>query len=624
MGRRYFLLRAAAGLGVVLISFIAAPAKATESKTFGFVVRDWFTAAYNSRFNDECPEGLAISNDELWWRSLPKDERAQLTNNGQRPKLDRYPTAMRRGPDGENVCLNPTVVTDPPMRVVEGKYSYGRNLDGNTDGRAMPKTCAHDNFIHLDGTPGIDNQMYRLVGCVLGWRKGGLTEMISHERRRQNGLGMILIEITGVEDARNDDDVTVAFYRSVDQYVQGGNGRPLPHSSYNIDMAGDRPRYGDTLKGRITDGELTTDRGDVSLPFYANYTFMHPVIKDMDLRLEIGADGASAQGLITGYYDMEAFLHYIGGMQGHTSSAADCPAMVKAAYELADGYPDSDTGQCTHLSSAFEISAIAAFIIHPDVRAYGETSGNVEQMRWSAAVEPLPLPPGFKTFKTERGQLLTDAQTMTLYVSSADPPGASACNDACVRTWLPVEAWWGARSAPDDWSLIDRTDGSKLWAYKGQPLYRYTGDLQPEDFTGDGVDTFSAVVLEPPPPVPSWVTVQYSDAGPLLADANGMTLYAYDLPEDRAFSTPFDRGTSRDMATPHMWTPVYADDAAAPTGHWAIVLLDDGQRQWTYKGMKISVYKADTEPGDLNGQRGTDRYWRTIMKSGKDMAGAGR
>ena len=69
---------------------------------------------------------------------------------------------------------------------------------------------------------------------------------------------------------------------------------------------------------------------------------------------------------------------------------------------------------------------------------------------------------------------------------------------------------------------------------------------------------------------------------------------------------------------------VYADDAAVPTGHWAVVLMGDGQRQWTYKGMKISVYKADTEPGDLNGQRGTDRYWRTIMKSGKDMAGAGR
>ena len=622
--QRSLRLRTAASVGLMLISFFAAPTHATENETIGFVVRDWVTAVYNSQFIDECPEGLAISNDELWWRSLAKDERAQLTNNGQRSKLERYPTAMRRGPDGENVCLNPTVVTDPPMRVIEGIYSYGANLDGNSDGRAMPKTCAHENFNHPDGTTGIDNQMYRLVGCVPGWRKGGLTEMIANERRAQNGLGMILIEITGVEDARNDDDVTVAFYRSVDPFAMAGDGQPLPFSSYTIDMAGAKPRYGDSLKGQITNGVLTTDRGDVSLPFYANYTFMHPIIKDMDLRLEIARDGASATGLVTGYYDTDAFLHYIGGMQGHTSSGASCPAMVKAAHELSDGYPDPDTGQCTHLSSAFEIRAVAAFVIHPDVRISDEPGEHAERGPWSAEAKPPPLPPGFNTLKTERGTLLTDTQTMTLYVSSADSSGESTCNAACAKTGLPMRAWVQARSDLDDWSVIDRTDGSRLWAYKGQPLYRYTGDVQPEDLAGDGLDTFSAVILEPPPPVPSWVTVQYSDAGPLLADANGMTLYAYDLPEDRAFNTPFDRGTSRDMATPHMWTPVYADDAAAPVGHWSVDLLDDGRRQWSHKGMKVFIYKADAEPGDLNGQRGTDRYWRTLMKNGQNMAGAGR
>ena len=158
-------------------------------------------------------------------------------------------------------------------------------------------------------------------------------------------------------------------------------------------------------------------------------------------------------------------------------------------------------------------TAVAAFIIYSDVRASGKTSENLEQKQWSAEVKPLPRPPGFKTLKTERGTLLTDAQTMTLYVASADSPGASACKDACVRTWSLVRAWLQARSALDDWSVIDRTDGSKLWAYKGQPLYRCTEDVLPEDLAGDGLDTFSAVVLEPPPLVPSWFTIQYSDAG---------------------------------------------------------------------------------------------------------------
>jgi hypothetical protein len=347
----------------------AVPGAQAESKghtqTLGFVIRDWFTSVYNSKFVDECPEGIAISNDEIWWRGLSKADRARLTGNGLIQQLNRMPTAMKRGPNGENVCLSPAAVKDPPMRVVEGKFSFGVDLDGRSDGAATPRSCPHENFTHPDGAPGIDNQMYRLVGCVYGWRKGGLPELNAHEGRGTSGLGMTLLEITGVTDPRNSPDVTITFYRSVNQFALDGNGRPLPFSSYNVDMAGIRPRYGDSLKGAIKNGVLTTARGDVRLPFYGNYNFLHPSIRDMGLRFEIAPDGATAKGQVTGYYNMDEFLYYVGGMVGHTSTADDCPAMYVAAHELADGYPDPKTGQCTHLSAAFDVTAYAAFVIHP-------------------------------------------------------------------------------------------------------------------------------------------------------------------------------------------------------------------------------------------------------------------
>lgn len=353
-------------VGLALVGLTqTAVAASPPGQTLGFVVRDWFTAVYNSKFADECPEGLSISNDEIWWRGLSKEDRAKKTGNGLIQNLNRMPVAMRRGPKGENVCLNPTVVEDPPLRIIEGKYSYGVDIDGNADGAATAKTCTHDNFIHPDGTPGIDNQMYRLFGCVYGWRKGGLPELNAHEGRGTSGLGMVLIEVTGVTDPRNSDDVTVTFHRSTDQFALDGTGRPLPFSSYNIDVVDGETRYGDSLKGRIKDGVLTTVRGDVKLPFYGNYHFMHPTIRDMDLRLEIASDGATAKGLVTGYYNMDAFLYYVGGMVGHTSAADNCPSMVVAAQKLADGYPDPNTGQCTYLSTAFDVGAYAAFIIHP-------------------------------------------------------------------------------------------------------------------------------------------------------------------------------------------------------------------------------------------------------------------
>jgi hypothetical protein len=34
--------------------------------------------------------------------------------------------------------------------------------------------------------------------------------------------------------------------------------------------------------------------------------------------------------------------------------------------KLADGYRDPKTGQCTALSTAYQIEAVPAFLIHPD------------------------------------------------------------------------------------------------------------------------------------------------------------------------------------------------------------------------------------------------------------------
>ena len=361
---RYKLLRGLAVAGSLAVAMLPAAGHAAER--LGFVVREFYLAQHNSRFGDECPEGMAASNDELWWRGLSKQDRARLTNNGLRGQDARGGIAMLRGPKGENVCVNPDAVTDPPLRVVRGKYSYGANLDGTSDGQATPKTCAHEKFLSHDGKTAVDNQLYRLVGCVYGWRKGGYIETQASEDRGVSNLGMILIEITGVDNRRNDDDVTVSFYRSIDQFAMDGFGKPLPFHSYRVDTDDNgKPTYGDKVKGKIVDGVLTTARGDVSLPYYGLYTFMNPVIKDFGLTLEIPTDEKLGKGQITGYYNMSDFLNFVSGMAGHTSATDNCPSMWAKAPSLADGYPDPKTGQCTMLSSAFDIGVYPAFVVLP-------------------------------------------------------------------------------------------------------------------------------------------------------------------------------------------------------------------------------------------------------------------
>tara|TARA_R110002124_G_scaffold114535_4_gene269170 strand:- start:5290 stop:5682 length:393 start_codon:yes stop_codon:yes gene_type:complete len=82
--------------------------------------------------------------------------------------------------------------------------------------------------------------------------------------------------------------------------------------------------------------------------------------------------------------------------------------------------------------------------------------------------------------------VLTDANGMTLYIFDKDSAGVTNCYDKCAANWPPLTADTGA-TADGDFSIVERTDGPSMWAYKGAPLYYWVNDTQPGDTTGDGV-----------------------------------------------------------------------------------------------------------------------------------------
>ena len=83
-------------------------------------------------------------------------------------------------------------------------------------------------------------------------------------------------------------------------------------------------------------------------------------------------------------------------------------------------------------------------------------------------------------------EILTDANGMTLYTFDKDTPGVSNCYDDCAVNWPPAFAGDDA-VAEGDFTLVERTDGTQMWAYKGWPLYYWKDDTKPGDITGDGV-----------------------------------------------------------------------------------------------------------------------------------------
>ncbi len=86
------------------------------------------------------------------------------------------------------------------------------------------------------------------------------------------------------------------------------------------------------------------------------------------------------------------------------------------------------------------------------------------------------------------GRLVTPAG-LALYTFANDVPGSgrSVCLAPCSNIFPPYLVEAGA-AATGELSIIERPDGTKQWAHKGRPLYRWFDDREPADRGGDGMN----------------------------------------------------------------------------------------------------------------------------------------
>jgi len=125
-----------------------------------------------------------------------------------------------------------------------------------------------------------------------------------------------------------------------------------------------------------------------------------------------------------------------------------------------------------------------------------------------AAVAVLAMPAAAKNMKAAKtpgkfsNGVLTDPKGMTLYTFDNDTADKSACNGPCAKAWPPLTAPKKA-AATADWTVVTRDDGSKQWAYKGKPLYRWSKDKKPGEMTGDNFKNVWHAVKEEPAAAPA-------------------------------------------------------------------------------------------------------------------------
>lgn len=348
--------------GVCAMTLIATSttlvAAQTSKQTIGLVLTEWHLATYETPdAKEECPDGFQYGNVDNWQAIYP--------TQAERDEMHlKYGFTQHRGKNGENIFVYPETGSDPlPFRDVQGKIAYGVDLDGVGSGEVTPKTCAHENFVGPDGRTGVDNQMYRVLGCQKAMRRGGFYDARFSEEKKMRLIARFLVEIGDVDDLTNDDSVTVSTYKGRDKLVSDAAGNTIPWNSQRVD---DRePRYMRHTKGKIVDGVLYSEPMDVLFSTATHNLAGETFIQDM--RLELKLSETHAEGLIVGYHDLRQWWQSYAkqSMSREHVTPVSGPSVYQAALRFADGHKDEATGQCKSISTAYDIKFTRVFVVHP-------------------------------------------------------------------------------------------------------------------------------------------------------------------------------------------------------------------------------------------------------------------
>jgi predicted lipoprotein with Yx(FWY)xxD motif len=299
--------------------------------------------------------------------------------------------------------------------------------------------------------------------------------------------------------------------------------------------------------------------------------------------------------------DKQAGQKAPGNAQAGAAAVALDAANIPAAKNV-----KVDAGDATKNTSA-EAKAAAANL----GRQGGEGRGHDVDGHQVMELQPhewMPIPAGIEVreVRTAPGQVLTtEGKGFPLYALTGKADEASLKKD-----WSPVVA--GQLALPiGDFTVVTRKDGLYQWAYKGNPLYTYKGDLDYGDSNGREADPRLQLVYVMKYFTPEGVVVKKNHQyGGLFATADGRTLYARESSNggsDGALRA--DRGrpatgekigvTGCDAECEKTWQPLLAADGAKPSGYWTLMDRPDGKKQWAYFGYAL-YSKAPGTPADTS------------------------
>lgn len=321
---------------------------ALKSKSIGFLITDEVWGVYQTpEAKVECPDGLNQWGPREQFKALfPEDGTKRTLAEGQLAR--------------EAASWFPTLEPDRfPFREAQGKIAYGIDLDG--------KVKSND-FTSPEGDKGIDNQLYRAIGCIEEYRgPTGILHFLVNRYLRDFDYNRVMFEITKLDDLTNDPDVDVTILRGRDRPLADATGNDIiPGGSQRVDARWGK-RYVQKLHGKIENGVLMTEPADIILP-HAIFNQIPGEDAIRGARFHLKMTSERAEGILAGYSDIDKwYLQLMHSWSTHHQSYGQLssPSLYKKLHQLADGYPDPTTGKNTAISSALQVKFTQVFIQHP-------------------------------------------------------------------------------------------------------------------------------------------------------------------------------------------------------------------------------------------------------------------
>ena len=171
-----------------------------------------------------------------------------------------------------------------------------------------------------------------------------------------DGRFLLMMEMQGLDDPKNDDDVTFTVMRGalVPQY--NANGIILPDQTYAIDDAFPKSVV---EKAAVVDGVLEAGPIEFEVPIFIFDAAFGMKFNNGRLRIEIQEDGTFS-GVMAGAVNIDAFLGEI--LQTAAAQEAELVLPIFQSYadmELVDG-------ECKSFSAAFTFSHEISFVRYDD------------------------------------------------------------------------------------------------------------------------------------------------------------------------------------------------------------------------------------------------------------------